>query len=135
MHTRLSFHRFYYGVKNPVFYIFLFKLGKTNIYLKEFREGLRFLEEAEPWLITSLGDSHPFVEELRQLTLLANEDRQICLERWSETSKKREQKLKINKQEQLQQLPFVSSQNESLARIFDTLNQLYYAPPRELTGV
>ncbi|XP_050727409.1 histone-lysine N-methyltransferase set-18-like [Eriocheir sinensis] len=126
--------RFYYGVKNPIYYIFLFKLGKTNIYLKELRKGLRILEEAESWLITSLGDSHPIVEELYQLILLANEDREIYLERWHQDSKKPMEKLKVNNEE-LQQLPFFTSQNESLSRIFDSLNQMYCSQPNKLDGM
>ncbi|XP_045131483.1 uncharacterized protein LOC123516285 isoform X2 [Portunus trituberculatus] len=119
--------RFYYSDNSPVFSLFLFNLGKAKIYLKEFREGLHLLEEAELSLKTGLGTSHPIVEELHQLTLLANEDREICLERWSTATKKQDEK------QQLHQIH--SSGDEALAKIFATLNQISRSSPQNLSGV
>ncbi|KAK8407582.1 hypothetical protein O3P69_002266 [Scylla paramamosain] len=118
--------RFYYSDNSPVLSLFLFNLGKAKIYLKEFREGLHILEEAELFLTTGLGTSHPLVEELHQLTLLANEDREICLERWSTATKKDEKR-------QLHQVH--SSGDEALAKIFATLNQISHSSPQNLSGV
>ena len=124
-------HRFYYGVKNPLLSYFLYNLGKAKIYLKEFREGLRILEEAELWLTTGLGASHPIVDELHQLTLLANEDREICLERWCTTVKKQGERQQAHQQH----LPYMNSEDETLAKIFATLNQICHSSPQNLNGV
>ncbi|XP_063883554.1 uncharacterized protein LOC135112725 [Scylla paramamosain] len=83
--------RFYYGVDNPVYGLFLYKLGKAKIYFKEFREGVKLLEEAEEKLSVGLGDSHPTLEEVRLVNLMANEDVEICLERRIAKAKKREE--------------------------------------------
>nr|XP_045584410.1 histone-lysine N-methyltransferase ASHR1-like isoform X1 [Procambarus clarkii] len=73
--------RYCYGADHPTYSIFLFKLGKARIYFKEFREGLRLLEEAEPQIIFALGPDHFVVKELNLASLMANEDIEICLER------------------------------------------------------
>ncbi|KAG0726672.1 Histone-lysine N-methyltransferase SMYD3 [Chionoecetes opilio] len=114
--------RFYYDAKSPMLSLFLFKLGKAKIYLKEFREGLRILAEAETWLTTGLSASHPILDDLHQLTLLTNEDRELYLERWC--GEKRQQ-----------QLPCLRSEDEALAKIFETLNQISRSPSRYLSGV
>lgn len=119
--------RFYYSGNNPVLSLFLFNLGKAKIYLKEFREGLHILQEAELFLTIGLGTSHPIVEELHQLTLLANEDREICLERWSTATKKQEEKQLLHQVH--------SSGDEALAKIFATLNQISRSSPQNLSGI
>ncbi|KAK7083703.1 hypothetical protein SK128_012770 [Halocaridina rubra] len=83
--------RYYYGKNHPTFAIFQFKLGKAKIYLKEFREGVRMLEQAEPILKDGLGRNHPIVvDQLIPTSLLANEDIEICLERRIAASKSRD---------------------------------------------
>ncbi|XP_037781822.1 histone-lysine N-methyltransferase SMYD3-like [Penaeus monodon] len=84
--------RYYYGSEHPVFALFLLKLGKAKIYLKLFREGLQHLEEAEPVLRRAYGSTHYLItEELCPLSLLANEDIEIALERRLRAWKKREE--------------------------------------------
>ncbi|XP_042871172.1 histone-lysine N-methyltransferase SMYD3-like [Penaeus japonicus] len=84
--------RYYYGSEHPIFGVFLLKLGKAKIYLKLFREGLQLLEEAEPILRRAYGSTHYLLtEELGQLSLLANEDLEIRLERRLQAWKKREE--------------------------------------------
>ncbi|XP_064110334.1 histone-lysine N-methyltransferase SMYD3-like isoform X1 [Macrobrachium nipponense] len=74
--------RYYYGAENPTFSLFLVKLGKAKIYLKEFREGVTHLEVAEPILTDALGAQHPIiVDHLISINNLANEDLSIRLER------------------------------------------------------
>lgn len=86
------FPRYYYGSEHPVFALFLLKLGKAKIYLKLFREGLQHLEEAEPVLRRAYGSTHYLItEELCPLSLLANEDIEIALERRLRAWKKREE--------------------------------------------
>ncbi|XP_071548579.1 histone-lysine N-methyltransferase SMYD3-like isoform X2 [Panulirus ornatus] len=86
--------RYYYGADHPTYSLFLFKFGKAKIYFKEFREGLRLLEEAEPLLKIGVGPNHPIINELHLISLMANEDIEICLERRIAASKKREMELK-----------------------------------------
>nr|XP_053626384.1 LOW QUALITY PROTEIN: uncharacterized protein LOC128684235 [Cherax quadricarinatus] len=80
--------RYCYGSDHPTFCLFLFKLGKAKIYFKEFREGLRLLEEAEPQLKIALGPDHYILEDLNVVSLLANEDVEICMERRNEAYRK-----------------------------------------------
>ncbi|XP_045113983.1 N-lysine methyltransferase SMYD2-A-like isoform X2 [Portunus trituberculatus] len=83
--------RFYYGPDSPVYGLFLYKMGKGKIYFKEFRTGVRLLEEAEEKLCAGMGDSHPILEDVRLVNLMANEDVEICLERRIAKAKKREE--------------------------------------------
>ncbi|XP_066967277.1 histone-lysine N-methyltransferase SMYD3-like isoform X2 [Macrobrachium rosenbergii] len=74
--------RYYYGENNPTFALFLFKYGKAKIYLKDFYEGVKLLDKAEPILKAGLGSTHPVVvDQLIPTNLLANEDINICLQR------------------------------------------------------
>lgn len=59
------------------------------MYFKEFREGLRLLDEAQPLLKIGLGPCHPIINELYLISCMANEDIEICLERRLAASKKR----------------------------------------------
>ncbi|XP_068214947.1 histone-lysine N-methyltransferase SMYD3-like isoform X1 [Palaemon carinicauda] len=81
--------RHYYGPDNPTLSLFLLKLGKAKIYLKEFREGVRHLETAEPILKEALGANHPLiVQHLIPTNELANEDLSIRLERMEKSKLK-----------------------------------------------
>ena len=66
-------------------------MGKGKIYFKEFRRGVNLLDEAEKKLTAGMGDSHPIVEDVRMINLMANEDVEICLERRIAKAKKREE--------------------------------------------
>ncbi|KAG7158937.1 histone-lysine N-methyltransferase ASHR1-like isoform X2 [Homarus americanus] len=85
--------RYYYGSEHPTLGLFLFKLGKAKIYFKEFRDGIRCLEEAEPHVVNGLGPNHPIVEDLRLTSLMANEDIEICLERRIAAANKRQMEI------------------------------------------
>ncbi|XP_066956830.1 LOW QUALITY PROTEIN: histone-lysine N-methyltransferase SMYD3-like [Macrobrachium rosenbergii] len=90
--------RYYYGDDHPTFALFLFKLGKAKIYLKEFREGVRMLDKAEAILKDAVGPTHPIiVDQLIPTNLLANEDIEICLERRMAAAKERERLRQKNK--------------------------------------
>lgn len=114
--------RYYYGADHPTYSLFLFKLAKGKIYFKEFREGLRLLDEAEPQLNIGLGPSHPVNEDLHQVSLMANEDVEICLERRLAAAKKREEEYK-QKQRQ-QQKARANCRDDATWKLFQVLNTI-----------
>ncbi|CAL4095079.1 unnamed protein product, partial [Meganyctiphanes norvegica] len=74
--------KWFYGETNPTFGLFLLKLGKTKIFLKMHKAGLRLLEDAEKPLIAGFGELHPIIhDQLIDLYLSASEDVDINLAR------------------------------------------------------
>lgn len=113
--------------------IFLYKFGKAKIYFKEFREGVKILDEAEAILTVGLGDSHPLLEDLRLVNLSANEDVEICLERRIAAAKKREEERLKKQKENIQPqgnniilnktFPWFSCENDRITNSFTPLSQ------------
>ncbi|KAL7648857.1 UNVERIFIED_CONTAM: hypothetical protein RMT77_000777 [Armadillidium vulgare] len=79
--SNLEAMKIYYGPSHPTFGLFLMKLGKCLLYLKQYKEGLTHVKESESILKIALGPKHQLiVDEIRNLKVMANEDLEIYLE-------------------------------------------------------
>ena len=76
------------------------KLGKAALLLRQFREGVKYLNEAEDILKFALGPKHKLVdEEIPKLLLLANEDIEILIERRIAAHKEKEEQERKKQEE------------------------------------
>ncbi|KAF2368277.1 Zinc finger MYND-type [Trinorchestia longiramus] len=74
--------KFFYRPGHPTLGLFLMKLSKVHMNLKEYRRGLQFVQEAQNILTVGMGPKHPFITgELYKLEMMANEDLEIYLEK------------------------------------------------------
>ena len=77
----ISPRRYHYGEAHPSLGLFYVKMGKANLSLKLFKEGMYFIDLAKQILKIAVGPDHPFMlREVVDIENMAKEDLDYKLE-------------------------------------------------------